>query len=80
MVITQEQLTGPLPPFEPPTCDDTGICGSFRQPIYQCALCGSWSTDPSDYLPVVVSNGSGHQCKDFGRCQRRQARRAGRAS
>jgi hypothetical protein len=80
MVITQEQLTGPLPPFPPPTCDDTGICGNFRQRMYECALCEFWSMDSRLFLTVVVSNGTGHQCKDFGSCQRRQARRAVRAS
>ena len=80
MVITQEQLTGPLPPFDPPSCDDTGICGTFRQPMYECVLCGFWSMDHRLFLDTSIGRTIGYQCKDFGRCQRTQARRAGRAS
>jgi len=55
---------------------DTGICGTFRQPMYECALCGSWSMDHRLFLGVSVSNQVGYQCKDFAACQRAQARRS----
>ena len=47
---------------------DTGICGNFRQATYECVLCGFWSMDARLFLAVTVSNGTGHQCKDFERC------------
>ena len=71
MVITQEKLTGPLPPFEPPTCDDTGRCGNFTQPIHECCVCGFWSMDHRLFTVVMVAGHPARQCRDFGRCVRR---------
>lgn len=55
-------------PLDETVVPDTGICGTFRQRMYECALCGFWSMDHRLFLPVVVSNEHGHQCRDFGRC------------
>lgn len=67
-------------PLDETVVPDTGLAGDWTQPIYECALCGAWSMDHRLFVVVVVGNGPAHQCKDFGRCQRTQARRAGRAS
>jgi len=63
-------------PLDEDIIPDTGICGTFRQSMYECALCGSWSMDHRLFLGVSVSNQVGYQCKDFAACQRAQARRS----
>lgn len=61
-------------PLDESVIPDTGICGTFRQAIYQCVLCQGWSMDHRMFIAITVSNGTGHQCKDFTRCQRRSDR------